>query len=100
MTLHISAAELRRIDQQIKLSDRTPRDPYSFNCMMCGRSGTKDGADLQLSMEEARAKRAQVCATCGGKMLLTRADITSTGGSIDPSAPSRLTTRPGYKAAL
>jgi hypothetical protein len=101
LRLHLTAAELACMDQQIRSEAKghTPRESYDLCCLMCSRSGIPFGADLKLTEAEAAALKPSRCAVCGGRMLL-RPDIGRHPLVTDPSAPSRLSTRPGYKAAL
>lgn len=77
--------------------DGESRQSYDLICLMCSRSGVPYGADLKMTEAEAAALRPRKCGFCGGRMLL-RPDIGRHPSVLDPSAPSRLTTRPGYKA--
>lgn len=71
---------------------------YDLTCLACGRTRTDTDGTLKMTEAAAFKLKPERCSVCGGRMLLTRADVGHLGSSIDPRVPTRLDTRPGYKA--
>lgn len=60
---------------------------WDFACMMCNREVKPESGDLKLTEAQASRIRPQRCTACGGRMLLTRADVGSLGSAIDSRVP-------------
>lgn len=75
------------------------RYEYSFVCLLCGRDAAPDPHQpFRLMLDQAAMMKPTRCSACRGNVLLTRSDVGHLGSSIDPRVPTRLDTRPGYKA--
>lgn len=70
-------------------TDTTPRSyDWSLSCMMCGRA-----TEFRKTEAEVAAMPPSKCTSCGGRMLLSRADLGQRGGVFDPSIPTEIKTK-------
>lgn len=59
------------------------RFDWDFTCMACGRARVDPDGTFKRTVEEAATLKPERCSVCGGRMLLTRADVGHLGSSID-----------------